>query len=78
MGTVAVARTRVETKAGLNTMNNRIKSFNYLNKHFESSQKLQKDGIGIWENFIRNMLSNYTRCLKKMVLKLSSAITFVI
>ena len=29
------------------------------NKHFESSQKLRKDGIGILENFIENMLSNY-------------------
>ena len=29
------------------------------NKHFESSQKLRKDGIGIWKNFIGNMLSNY-------------------
>ena len=28
------------------------------NKHFESSQKLRKDGIGIWKNFIGNMLSN--------------------
>ena len=33
-----------------------------LNKHFESSQKLRKDVIGIWENFIRNMLSNYMLC----------------
>ena len=32
------------------------------NKHFESSQKLRKDGIGIWENFIRNMLSNLKLC----------------
>ena len=31
-------------------------------KHFESSQKLRKDGIGIWENFIRNILSNYLLC----------------
>ena len=31
----------------------------YHNKHFESSQKLRKDGIGILENFIENMLSNY-------------------
>ena len=23
------------------------------NKHFESSQKLRKDGIGIWENYIK-------------------------
>ena len=29
------------------------------NKHFESSQKLRKDGIGIWKNLIGNMLSNY-------------------
>ena len=28
------------------------------NKHFERSQKLRKDGIGIWKNFIGNMLSN--------------------
>ena len=33
-----------------------------INKHFESSQKLRKDDIGIWENFIRNMLSNYMLC----------------
>ena len=32
MGTVAVARTRVETKARLNTMNNRIKSLSIINK----------------------------------------------
>ena len=31
---------------------------NLTNKHFESSQKLRKDGIGIWKNFIGNMLSN--------------------
>ena len=31
----------------------------YINKHFESSQKLRKDGFGIWKNFIGNMLSNY-------------------
>ena len=30
-----------------------------INKHFESSQKLRKDDIGILENFIGNMLSNY-------------------
>ena len=29
------------------------------NQHFESSQKLRKDGIGIWKNFIGNMLLNY-------------------
>ena len=29
-----------------------------IDKHFESSQKLRKDGIGIWKNFIGNMLSN--------------------
>ena len=23
------------------------------NKHFESSQKLRKDGIGIWENYVK-------------------------
>ena len=28
------------------------------NKHFESSQKLRKDGIGIWKNFIGNILTN--------------------
>ena len=35
------------------------------NKHFESFQKLRKDGIGIWKNFIRNMLSNYRVSQKK-------------
>ena len=34
----------------------------FINKHFESSQKLRKVGIGIWENFIRNMLSNLKLC----------------
>ena len=29
------------------------------NKHFESSQNLRKDGIGMLENFIENTLSNY-------------------
>ena len=31
----------------------------HSNKNFESSQKLRKDGIGIWKNFTGNMLSNY-------------------
>ena len=31
----------------------------FINKHFESSQKLRKDGIGILENFIENTLSNF-------------------
>ena len=37
-------------------------------KHFESSQKLRKDGIGIWENFIRNKLSNYMLCTSTGIL----------
>ena len=39
--------------------NIKLKIYDLNNKHFESSQKLQKDGIGILENFIKNMLSNY-------------------
>jgi len=37
----------------------RIEKPSFKNKHFESSQKLRKDGIGILENFIENTLSNH-------------------
>ena len=30
-----------------------LKNIWEINKHFESSQKLRKDGIGIWENYVK-------------------------
>ena len=52
----ALIRVNQNTKKCYNEKN---QFYIHINKHFESSQKLRKDGIGIWKNFIGNMLSNY-------------------